>query len=80
MAVLPFKTLRGALCEEQNVTPSQSSTIVYFDGGSDLNFYLERAEQFGGKILQPKTAIPNQKGSYGTFEDIDGNSIGFYNK
>ncbi|MDP6685174.1 MAG: VOC family protein [Candidatus Marinimicrobia bacterium] len=78
MGVFPFKTLRGALIEEQNVTPSQSSTIVYFDGGSDLNFYLERAEQFGGKILQHKTKIPDEKGYYGIFSDLDGNAVGLH--
>jgi len=79
MAIFPFKTLRGALCEEQNINPSPSSTIVYFDGGIDVNFYLEKVKRFGGKILKPKTQIPNEKGYYGIFSDLDGDRIGLHN-
>ena len=78
MAMFPFKEPGGALIEEKHTSPSPLSTIIYFHGGSDLNFYLDRVKQFGGKILQPKTQISDNNGWYGVFTDIDGISVGLY--
>ena len=37
--------------------------------------YLEKVEQFGGKVLQPPTEIPGV-GTAACFEDFEGNVIG----
>ena len=41
--------LGGALVERK-AAPSKDGPLVYFDGGADLNDYLNKVEGLGGKI------------------------------
>jgi len=43
----------------------------------DLQAYLNKAEQLGGKTVIPPTEIP-EAGSFAWFADVEGNTIGLW--
>jgi predicted enzyme related to lactoylglutathione lyase len=43
----------------------------------DLQAYLDKAENLGGKMIIPPTDIPGM-GAFAWFSDIDGNTIGLW--
>ena len=46
----------GGLAQGEGFKPSEKGTIVYLNGGEDLNLSLSKVEPAGGKII-----IPNRK-------------------
>jgi uncharacterized protein len=44
----------------------------------DLDAYLDRAEQLGGKRLVPPTDLPGDFGRFAIFADPDGNPVGLW--
>jgi predicted enzyme related to lactoylglutathione lyase len=44
----------------------------------DLDSYLDRAEQLGGKRLVPPTDLPGDYGRFAIFTDPDGNQVGLW--
>ncbi len=61
--------------------PEQHRTgelLVYFES-DDIDGDLQKAEQLGGKILVPKTEIPNT-GWFGVFQDPAGNRLGLFKR
>ena len=44
----------------------------------DLDTYLDRAEQLGGKRLVPPTDLPGDFGRFAVFTDPDGNQVGLW--
>jgi len=69
----------GAIVKGEGV-PSQKGALVYFDGGNDLNDYLQKVEKLGGKIILPKTLIAKEIGNYAIFLDTEGNRLAFWSK
>lgn len=67
----------GGLVEEKGYEPSVKGSLVYLNGGNDLDVPLGRVEAAGGKILTPKTSLgPN--GFMATFVDTEGNRVAFH--
>lgn len=67
----------GGLVEEKGYEPSEKGSMVYLNGGEDLDVPLARVEAAGGKILTPKTSLgPN--GFMATFLDTEGNRVAFH--
>lgn len=52
------------------------NVLLYVDS-ADIGTDLKKAEAMGGKIVAPKSEIPNM-GWFGIFEDPTGNQIGLY--
>ena len=50
--------------------------LVYIDS-DDIEADLKKVTQLGGKVLYPKTEIP-QMGWFGILEDPTGNALGLY--
>ena len=44
----------------------------------DLDRYLDRAEQLGGRRLVPPTALPGDFGTFAVFADPDGIPVGLW--
>lgn len=57
--------------------PSESGTMVYLNGGDDLNVILGRVEKAGGEVLLPKSPSPG--GFMGIFRDTEGNRVALHN-
>lgn len=58
--------------------PSTDGTIVYLNGGDDLQKIADKIEANGGKILVPKTAMGPEMGFFAIFMDTEGNKLGLH--
>jgi uncharacterized protein len=57
---------------------STNGTIVYLNGGDDLQKIADKIEANGGKIVVPKTEIGPEMGFFATFTDTEGNKLGLH--
>ncbi len=81
MAMFPAQwdkgEIGGALVAGRGVRPGSHGTVVYLNGGKDLQKILDRVRKAGGKVLLPKTPIPMEgAGFMAFFSDPDGNRVG----
>lgn len=67
----------GTLIKQESYIPSQEGALVYF-GSDDVQNELDRVEEAGGKIYQPKTQISPEHGYMGVFIDSEGNRIALH--
>ena len=67
----------GGLAQGEGFEPSAKGTIVYLNGGEDLNIPLAKVETAGGKIILSKTAI-GENGFMAHFIDTEGNRIALH--
>jgi uncharacterized protein len=51
---------------------------MFYVGVDDLQATLDKAEALGGRTMIPPTEIPENRGSFAWFLDLDGNIIGLY--
>ncbi len=78
MAMFPSQDgVGGAIIQGEGYTPSQTGSLVYLNGGSNLSTVLERVEAAGGKVLMPKTDI-GENGFVAYFGDTEGNKVGLH--
>lgn len=84
MGFLPYEQkehrVGGAICHGPGYVPSQSGTLPYLNGGSDLNTVLSRVEKAGGKILKPKTFLGEDIGYSAHFVDTEGNKLALHSR
>ncbi len=80
MAIFPYAEPYpgGALVAMPQLQPRDNGTLVYLDGGADLNAVLERIPAAGGTIVMTKTDLGNGIGHIGLFIDSEGNRVGVY--
>jgi len=71
------KGIGGGIVQGEGFTPSDTGSIVYLNGGDDLNIPLGRIEQAGAKILLPKTSI-GENGFMAHFIDTEGNRVALH--
>ena len=57
---------------------STDGTIVYLNGGDDLQKVADKVQANGGKIVVPKTAIGPEMGFFAMFTDTEGNKLGLH--
>ncbi len=67
----------GSLIFGDGYKPSNIGTLLYLNGGDNLEYILSKVQNSGGKIILPKTAI-GQHGFMAHFEDTEGNKIGLH--
>lgn len=70
----------GAIVEGEGYVPSKEGTLVYLNGGSDLQTVLDRIEPAGGTVLMPKTHIREDIGYMALFEDTEGNRLALHSR
>src|SRR5262245_35315581 len=68
----------GCVMQADGYRPSADSTTVYLNLRDDLAKPLAKVEKAGGKVLQGKTALPENMGYYAQFLDSEGNRVGFF--
>ncbi len=71
------KGVGGGLVQGEGFEPSTKGTIVYLNGGEDLNTPLSKVENAGGQIIMPKTSIGGN-GFMAQFIDTEGNRIALH--
>ncbi len=73
-------SVSGAIVKGEGYIPSDRGTLVYLNGGNDLNVYLSRVEKAGGKVVVPKTRINDNIGYFALFMDTEGNKVAFHSR
>jgi predicted enzyme related to lactoylglutathione lyase len=68
----------GCVMHADSYRPSADGTTVYLNLRDDLANPLGKVEKAGGKVLQGKTALPENMGFYAQFLDSEGNRVGFF--
>ncbi len=66
----------GSLVQHESYVPSYEGSLVYFSV-DDINAALEKVEEKGGKILNPKNSI-GEFGFVAHFEDSEGNRVALH--
>ena len=77
-ALFPAPGLSGTLLRGEGFTPSHQGSVVYLNGGADLNAVLERVTAAGGRVLLEKAEIGGGRGFFAYFEDTEGNRVGLH--
>lgn len=67
----------GCLIQGEGYLPSKTGSIIYLNGGDDLNHILTNVEKAGGRVLLPKTDL-GENGFMAHFEDCEGNKLGLH--
>ncbi|CAL95696.1 VOC family protein [Azoarcus olearius] len=82
MAIFPYADPQpsGALVQMPQLAPRDNGTLVYLNGGEDLNLVLERVKAAGGEVAMEKTSIGEEIGFIGLFVDCEGNRVGVYSR
>ena len=72
------KHIGGAIIKGEGCSPSQDGTLVYLNGGDDLNEILARVEEAGGQVIAEKTSISADHGFFALFIDSEGNKVALH--
>ena len=79
MAFFPAKGgVGGAIICGPGSVPSEKGSLLYLNGGDDLNKILKRVTEAGGRVIMPKTLISKESGYFAIFIDIEGNKLAFH--
>ena len=70
-------SIGGCLIAGKGYKPTSSGTLVYLNGGKNLNTILSKVEKAGGLVVLPKTSI-GHNGFMAHFKDTEGNKIGLH--
>lgn len=68
----------GAIVSGPGYTPSDTGTLVYLNGGSDLINVLNKVAGAGGTVVVPKTIITDELGYFAVFRDPEGNRVALH--
>jgi predicted enzyme related to lactoylglutathione lyase len=83
MAMFPVDWQKGEvggdITKTKDFKPSSDGSLLFLNGGPDLQVVLDRVKSAGGKVVMPKTAIPMQGAGYmAMFLDPEGNRVGLH--
>ena len=74
-------TAAGEQAIDGGIGPAESAAdagVKIYIRVDDLDAYLARAEQLGGKRVVPPTDLPDGYGRFAIFTDPDGNPVGLW--
>ena len=72
------KHIGGAIVKGEGYVPSQEGSLIYLNGGEDLQHILDRIPGAGGKIIQQKIQITPDLGYFAVFLDTEGNKVAIH--
>jgi predicted enzyme related to lactoylglutathione lyase len=82
LAVLPYERKAGVggclLAGNGAPPPSASGTVVYLNAAPSIDAVLARVEAAGGRVVLPKTALPDGMGFFAHLTDTEGNRVGVH--
>ena len=70
----------GCLVHRPQHKPTDNGTLIYLNVDGKLDEVVGRAQQHGGTLLVPRTAIGGNLGSYAVLTDSEGNHIGLHTR
>jgi len=79
MAFFPTETgIGGALVMGPGCVPSETGSLIYLNGGTNLQVLLTKIQKAGGRIIMEKTKIDNDSGYFALFIDTEGNKLALH--
>lgn len=80
MGFLPSdgENISGAIVQGEGYVPSADGTMVYLNGGEDLQNMLNLVEAQGGQVVASKTQISPKMGYFAIFLDTEGNKVALH--
>ncbi len=70
----------GAIVQGEGYQPSDQGTLVYLNGGANLQGMLDRVDPAGGRVLVGKTLITEEIGYFAIFLDPEGNKVALHSR
>jgi len=81
MAFFPTNNgIGGALVMGPGCVPSETGSLIYLNGGEDLQVLLNKVETAGGRVILEKTKIDDDSGYFALFIDSEGNKLALHSK
>ena len=81
MAFFPTKNgIGGAIVAGPGCIPGETGTLLYLNGGDDLNQVLNKIENAGGRVVMGKTLINDEAGYFAIFIDTEGNKLALHSR
>ncbi len=81
MAFFPTDNgIGGALVMGPGSIPSETGSLIYLNGGENLQILMTKVENAGGRIILEKTKIDDDSGYFGLFIDTEGNKLALHSK
>ena len=68
----------GCLMSGSGMVPAASGTTVYLDASPSLDAALTRATAAGGRVVLPRTELPEGMGCFAHIIDTEGNRVGLH--
>lgn len=80
MAIFPYpeSAIGGCLMKAEGIRPSTDGAIVYLNADPSIDAVLEQVEAAGGRVAQPRTALPGDMGHFALIVDTEGNRVGLH--
>ncbi len=82
LAVFPYTPGAGVggclLAGPHAPAPARAGTLVYLDAEPSLDAVLGRLPEAGGRLLTPRTELPEGMGAFAHIEDCEGNLVGLH--
>ncbi|MDQ2962790.1 MAG: VOC family protein [Pseudomonadota bacterium] len=80
LAVFPYEKpgVGGCVIAGNGLVPSSSGTVIYLNAAPKLDDALSRVAEAGGRVVLPKTALPDGMGFFAHVIDTEGNRIGLH--
>lgn len=77
MGILPYEKqmVTGVIIKAEGYEPSANGVTIYLNVGENLQLFLDKVENNGGKIIVPKTAHADENGYFAIFLDSEGNKL-----
>jgi uncharacterized protein len=77
MGILPYEgqMITGVIIKADGYKPSADGVTMYLNAGENLQVFLDKIENNGGKIIVPKTAHADESGYFAIFLDSEGNKL-----
>ena len=68
----------GHLFKSDNYNPSDKGSLLYLNGGDNLQTILDKVEGAGGKVVAEKRQVTPEIGYVAEFIDTEGNRIALH--
>lgn len=80
LAVFPYEApaISGCVIKGEPYKPGANGPVVYVNADPSLEAVLARVEAAGGKVLAPKTDLPEGMGCFALVLDTEGNRVGLH--
>lgn len=70
----------GALVKGPGCIPSETGSLIYLNGGDNLQILLTKIQSAGGRVIMEKTKIDDDSGYFALFIDTEGNKLALHSK